>query len=86
MVGIKTLLTGLLALAQTTCVLAHPVDDVTLLDDGASNNETARGEQFFELLRRQSTPSSTGRHNGYYYSWWTDGASPVRELCDPQCW
>ncbi|KAH8172641.1 glycosyl hydrolases family 11 domain-containing protein [Sarocladium implicatum] len=27
--------------------------------------------------RQQGTPSSTGQHGGYYYSWWTDGASPV---------
>ncbi|KAJ2891838.1 Endo-1,4-beta-xylanase 1 [Zalerion maritima] len=30
-----------------------------------------------ELAKRQSTPSSTGTHNGYYYSWWTDGSSQV---------
>ncbi|TDZ15366.1 Endo-1,4-beta-xylanase A [Colletotrichum orbiculare MAFF 240422] len=31
-----------------------------------------------ELIeKRQSTPSSTGFHNGYYYSWWTDGGSQV---------
>ncbi len=30
-----------------------------------------------DLTKRQSTPSSTGMSNGYYYSWWTDGASPV---------
>ncbi|KAL0936960.1 endo-beta-xylanase [Colletotrichum truncatum] len=30
-----------------------------------------------ELTKRQSTPSSTGFHNGYYYSWWTDGGSQV---------
>lgn len=29
------------------------------------------------IFKRQSTPSGTGTHNGYYYSWWTDGASPV---------
>ncbi|KAK2739907.1 hypothetical protein FQN55_009080 [Onygenales sp. PD_40] len=30
-----------------------------------------------QLFARQSTPSSTGYHNGFYYSWWTDGGSPV---------
>lgn len=32
-----------------------------------------------ELVKRQgeSTPSSEGESNGYFYSWWTDGASPV---------
>jgi len=29
------------------------------------------------LEKRQSTPSSEGIHDGYFYSWWTDGASPV---------
>jgi endo-1,4-beta-xylanase len=30
-----------------------------------------------DLVARQSTPSSTGTHNGCYYSWWTDGGSQV---------
>lgn len=30
-----------------------------------------------DLIKRASTPSSQGTSNGYFYSFWTDGASPV---------
>lgn len=30
-----------------------------------------------ELAERAGTPSSTGTHDGFYYSWWTDGGSDV---------
>jgi endo-1,4-beta-xylanase len=29
----------------------------------------------FGLIARGGTPSATGYSNGYYYSWWTDGAA-----------
>lgn len=28
-----------------------------------------------ELSKRQSTPNSEGWHDGYYYSWWSDGGA-----------
>lgn len=31
-----------------------------------------------DLSRRQNiTPNEEGTHNGYFFSWWSDGASPV---------
>jgi endo-1,4-beta-xylanase len=29
------------------------------------------------LDKRQVTPNQEGVHDGYFYSWWSDGASPV---------
>lgn len=29
------------------------------------------------LQKRQATPNSEGIHDGFFYSWWSDGASPV---------
>lgn len=29
------------------------------------------------IQKRQATPNSEGTHDGFFYSWWSDGASPV---------
>jgi len=61
MVSFTSMITAAVA---ATGALAAPATDVSVR---ASN----------ELVARQSTPSSTGTHNGCYYSWWTDGGSRV---------
>lgn len=30
-----------------------------------------------EIEKRQSTPNGEGTHDGFFYSWWSDGASPA---------
>lgn len=37
----------------------------------------ADGAAVHSLEKRQSTPNSSGTHDGFFYSWWSDGASPA---------
>ncbi|KAK6531131.1 hypothetical protein TWF281_007956 [Arthrobotrys megalospora] len=53
-----------LIVATATSVLAAPFDFLHERDDG---NSTAA------LEKRQTTANSVGYHNGYFYSWWSDG-------------
>jgi endo-1,4-beta-xylanase len=61
MVSFTSIVTAAVA---ATGVIAAPATDLAARSSG-------------DLVTRQSTPSSTGTHNGCYYSWWTDGGSKV---------
>lgn len=64
MVSFKSLL---VAAATVTSVLSAPFDFV----------ERDNGNSTEVLERRQVTPNSQGTHNGYFYSWWSDGGGQV---------
>ncbi|KAL1838028.1 hypothetical protein VTJ49DRAFT_3122 [Mycothermus thermophilus] len=62
MVSIKSLLA---AATAVTSALAAPFDFLP------ENNSTA-------LQARQVTPNQEGYHNGYFFSWWSDGGGQVQ--------
>jgi endo-1,4-beta-xylanase len=66
MVSFKSLF---LAFTAATGVLGAPFD---FLHEREDANATVA------LEKRQSTPSSEGTHNGYFYSWWTDGGGSAQ--------
>lgn len=50
---------------------------VVLAGAGALAAPAADADQSVALEKRQSTPNSQGTHDGFFYSWWSDGASPA---------
>jgi endo-1,4-beta-xylanase len=62
MVSIKSVLAAATAVSSA---LAAPFDFVP------RDNSTA-------LQARQVTPNAEGWHNGYFYSWWSDGGGQVQ--------
>jgi len=45
----------------------------------APSSEPAQLSSRTDLIKRQTyTNSATGTHNGYYFSFWTDGAGQIR--------
>jgi endo-1,4-beta-xylanase len=64
MVSLKALA---LVLTAATGALSAPFDFLHKRDDGNSS-----------LVARQATPNEEGYHNGYFFSWWSDGGGYVQ--------
>jgi endo-1,4-beta-xylanase len=71
MVSFKSLLVAMTAAAG---VMSAPFDSLyEPRDDG--NSTVTDGA---ELARRQTTANGEGYHNGYFYSWWSDGGGSAQ--------
>lgn len=70
MVSFSSLLVGVSAVAS---VLAMPSPFANI--DRSLNPAT--------ILSRQNSPSATGTHNGYYFSFWTDGGGSIQYTNGP---
>ncbi|SPO06297.1 related to Endo-1,4-beta-xylanase [Cephalotrichum gorgonifer] len=61
-------------------VSLYPLLSAFLVATGALAGPVPHGGDSSAIQRRQaiqSTPNSQGTHDGFFYSWWSDGASPV---------
>lgn len=50
---------------------------VALAGTAALAAPAADAGEVLSLEKRQSTPNGQGTHDGFFYSWWSDGASPA---------
>lgn len=50
---------------------------ISLAAAGIFANASPRSQEPFRVQKRQATPIGTGTHDGFFYSWWSDGGSPV---------
>ena len=50
---------------------------IALAGTGALAAPAADAGEVTSLDKRQNTPNGQGTHDGFFYSWWSDGASPA---------
>ena len=50
---------------------------IILLASGVLTTAVPKSSGPIRFEKRQATPNSEGIHDGFFYSWWSDGASPV---------